>query len=277
MHSILVGLAVLLPASVTAAAPSAPPVPGRVVFAEDFEAFDRKRWDDVAHPGALEIVPGGPSGKGSCVQITATLGKDTGSHLYKMLDPGLDVCHLRFHVKFEKEHEYIHHFVHLCGYKPATRWPQGGAGERPAGDRRFSTGIEPWGNWGKAPPPGLWHFYSYWHEMKPAKDGKFWGNHFEPDPPVPVVRDRWIAVEIRLACNTAPDKADGEQAVWIDGQPAGRWGGIRWRTDPALKVNGIWILDYITENAARQNDVTSPRTVNRLWFDDIVVSDGPLR
>ncbi len=266
-------LLLLLAAAPAAAAPADSPPPGRVVFAEDFEAFDRKNWSDVAHPDALAIVPGGPSGKGSCAQVTATLGTNTGSHLYKMLAPGLDVCHLRFYVRFEKEHEYIHHFIHLCGYNPPTRWPQGGAGERPAGDKRFSTGIEPWGNWGKAPPPGLWHFYSYWCEMKAAPDGKFWGNHFEPDPPVPVVRDRWTCVEVRLKCND-PGKADGEQILWVDGKEAGRWSGIRWRTDPALKVNGIWILDYITENAAKQNGVKEPRAANRLWFDDIVVSDG---
>ena len=27
--------------------------------------------------------------------------------------------------KFEAEHEYIHHFVKLVGYNPATPWPQG--------------------------------------------------------------------------------------------------------------------------------------------------------
>ena len=46
-----------------------------------------------------------------------------------------------------------------------------------------------------------------------------------------------------------------------------------------LKVNGLWMLYYITDNAARQNCVKDYRKVNRVWFDDIVVSDtyiGPL-
>ena len=67
-----------------------------------------------------------------------------------------------------------------------------------------------------------------------------------------------------MKCND-PGKADGEQVLWVDGKEAGRWGGIRWRTDPALKVNGIWLLDYITENAAKQNGVKEPRAANRLW------------
>lgn len=252
---------------------------GDVVFTEDFEKFDRKRWDDFGKtPSAVRIVDGGLGG-GKCVEITATLGEDTGAHLYKMLQPGLDTCFLRFYVKFEKQHDYIHHFVHLVGYSPATRWPQGGAGERPEGDKRFSTGIEPWGNWGRHPPPGAWNFYTYWCEMKKSRDGKFWGNSFAPEKPVQVERDRWICVEIMLRCNSSPDKADGEQALWIDGKKMGSWGGFRWRTDPKLEVNGIWMLYYITENAARQNRVKEPRKVNKVQFDEIVVSKsyiGPI-
>lgn len=249
---------------------------GAVVFKEDFEKFDRKRWDDFGKtPSAVRIVEGGVGG-GKCVEITATLGEDTGAHLYKMLDSGLDLCFLRFYVKFEEEHDYLHHFVHLVGYNPATRWPQGGAGERPEGDKRFSTGIEPWGGWGRHTPPGIWHFYSYWCEMMKARDGKYWGNFFDPKKPVPVKRGEWTCVEVMLKCNSAPEKADGEQAFWIDGKLAGRWDGIRWRTDPKLKVNGIWILYYITGNAGRQNRVKEPRKVNRVWFDEIVVSTSPI-
>lgn len=36
-------------------------------------------------------------------------------------------------------------------------------------------GIEPWGDWGKHPPPGVWNFYSYLCEMKGSPDGKYWG------------------------------------------------------------------------------------------------------
>jgi hypothetical protein len=46
---------------------------------------------------------------------------------------------------------------------------------------------------------------------------------------------------------------------------------IRWRTDEKLKVNGVWIMLYVTENAAKQNKVKAPEKV-RVWFDDIVVS-----
>lgn len=242
------------------------------IFAEDFEAFDKAKWDDFGRaPEAIEIVEGGPRGKGLCAQITATPGENTGAHLYKMLDPGLETAYLRFYVKFEAEHDYVHHFVHLTGYNPATKWPQGGAGERPDGDKRFSTGIEPWGDWGRHEPPGAWRFYTYWCEMKESRDGKFWGNGFGPEEPALVARDRWTCVEVMLRCND-PEQADGAQAFWIDGEKQGEWDGIRWRTDAALKVNGVWVLYYITEQATK-------RPVSRVWFDEIVVSEayiGPI-
>jgi hypothetical protein len=244
------------------------------VFSEDFEHFDRKNWDEFGEaPDAVEVVPGGHRG-GKCVQITATLGENTGAHLYKMLDPGLDTCHLRFYVKFEKGHGYVHHFVHLVGYNPPTRWPQGGAGERPLGDERFSTGMEPWGNWGKYGPPGAWNFYSYWCEMKASGDGRFWGNSFAPKEPAKVETGRWICVEIMLKCNSEPDKSDGEQALWLDGKAVGRWGGFRWRTTDDLKVNGVWMLYYITETARDQNRFRDQPKVNRVWFDDVVVAES---
>jgi hypothetical protein len=272
-------LLLLAPAPLPPAA-APPDAPAEIVFQEDFEHFDRKNWNEFGEaPEAVEVVDGGPTGRGKCVRITATLGENTGAHLYKMLEPGLDTCHLRFYVKFEREHDYLHHFVHLVGYNPPSRWPQGGAGERPRGDARFSTGIEPWGDWGKHPAPGAWNFYSYWCEMEQSRDGKFWGNSFAPKEPALVARDRWTCVEIMLKCNSTPEKSDGEQAFWIDGKEVGRWGGFRWRTSDELKVNGLWMLYYITDNAARQNDVKNPRKVNRVWFDDIAVAEsyiGPL-
>jgi hypothetical protein len=52
-----------------------------------------------------------------------------------------------------------------------------------------------------------------------------------PDSVVPVKRDVWTCVEVMLKCNSIPDKADGEQALWIDGKQVDHWAGIKWRTD----------------------------------------------
>jgi len=240
----------------------------RVVLVEDFEAGDLKQWSE--NTGKPQFADDAHGGKKS-IKFTATLGENTGGHLWKMLKPGYDRLHFRYYVKFPKDHEYIHHFTHLCGYNPATAWPQGGAGELPAGDKRFSTGLEPWGHWGREPMPGAWGFYTYWCEMKKSPDGKYWGNGFHPEKPVRVERDRWICCEFMIACNTV-GKADGEQAFWIDGKCAGRWGGFRWRTDAALNVNGVWLLYYITDGAAKQNRVKEPKKENSIFFDDVVVA-----
>jgi hypothetical protein len=107
--------------------------------------------------------------------------------------------------------------------------------------------------------------------MKDSPDGKYWGNSFAPEPPQPVQRGKWICMEVMLKCNSAPDKSDGQQALWIDGVQVGLWKDIKWRKDPKLKVNGIWVLDYITDTADNQNHVHNPDT-NHVWFDDLVVS-----
>lgn len=242
----------------------------RVVLVEDFEDAEfRKSWMEVREPSEkMRLVD---DRVGRSLEIPSDIDKDTGGHLYRMISPGLETAHLRFYVWFEPEHSYVHHFVNLMGYNPPTRWPQGHAGEKPEGDDRFTTGIEPWGEWGKVTPPGLWNFYSYWCEMKKSPDGKFWGNSFRTPKGVPVDRGRWICVEIMLKCNTV-GKADGEQAFWIDGRGAGRWGGIRWRTSKDLNVNGVCLSYYITDRIPRGEDAKALRKKNRVRFDDVVVA-----
>ncbi len=141
----------------------------RVLLHADFESKDwAKHFSEIKGRGkqtVIDVEASHAHGGDRALRITATRGKDTGGHLYRSLGRGHDRIHLRFYVKFEKAHGYVHHFVHLCGYHPPTRWPQGGAGSRPRGDKRFSTGIEPMGNWGRVEPPGAWGFYSYWCEM----------------------------------------------------------------------------------------------------------------
>lgn len=242
----------------------------RVVLVEDFENDDfRKRWMEVKEPSEKMRLVDDRGGK--ALEIPSELDKDTGGHLYKMIAPGLETAHLRFYVWFEPEHTFVHHLSGLVGYNPATRWPQGGAGKKPDGDERFSTGVEPWGDWGRLAPPGVWNFYSYWCEMKKAPDGHYWGNSFRPKKDVPVERGRWICVEIMVKCNSV-DKADGEQAFWIDGRGAGRWGGIRWRTMKDLNVNGLCLSYYMTTRVPRGENAPPLRKKNRLRFDDVVVA-----
>jgi hypothetical protein len=282
-----------------------------VLFAEDFESGTieqiGKRWGSIRNDGDKVLalshdVPPASGGKRS-LQVTATLGEDTGGHLYTRLPRGVDTAFARFYVKFAPHAGYIHHFVTLGGYNPPTAYPQGRAGERPRGDDRITAGIEPYGDYGRYPAPGIWNFYTYWHEMKGSADGRYWGNSLRPSRPTRVPRGRWQCVEIMLKLNSAPDRPDGELALWLEGKPVAHFGrgerigpwtgmgfslqeqggepfdGFRWRTSNDLQVNFFWLLHYVTENAARQNHVTNPHRTNRVWFDDIVVSTayiGPI-
>lgn len=283
-----------------------------VLFVEDFEAATieeiARRWSDVSNKDDRVLslgndVPEGSPGKVS-LQVTATLGKNTGGHLYKVLPRAVDTAFARFYVKFPPDAPYIHHFVHLGGYNPPTPWPQGGAGQKPRGDERITVGIEPHGDYGRVPPPGMWSFYCYWPEMKISADGRYWGNALRPPKPALVPKNRWQCVEVMLKLNSTPDTPDGELALWLDGKltmhiirgaPRDRWTGLgfklleeggepfegfRWRTSTDLKINFFWLLHYVTEQAARQNNLTDLNPVNRVWFDHIVVATsyvGPLR
>ena len=283
-----------------------------VLFTENFESGSltdlTRRWSEASNKdGAVlafnEDVPPVGSGKRS-LQMTAMLGANTGGHLYTRLPRAVDTAFARFYVKFPEEASYIHHFVHFGGYNPPTQWPQGGAGERPRGDERITVGIEPHGASGRFAPPGAWNFYCYWHEMKISADRRYWGNALQPIQPALVPRGRWQCVELMLKLNSAPEKADGELALWLDGKrvahfaPGARRGpwtgmgfallpdggepfeGFRWRKSTDLKINFFWLLHYVTENAARQNRQANPNPVNRVWFDDIVVATeyiGPVK
>jgi len=251
----------------------------RVLFVEDFESGDLKeigaRWGEISHAENMDLsadVPADSPGVRS-VHIAKN------GHLYTHTK-GVDTMFARFYVKFHPKTGYIHHFVHLNADRAPTPWPKGAAGLKPAGDQAFTSGIEPWGQWGKAPAPGVWHFYSYWHEMKGGNDGKFWGNFFDPPQQEAIQPGRWYCIEAMLKANSTPETSDGEQTFWVDGKKVGEFKGIRWRTTDQLKVNTFWLLYYITEQSARHNNDTTPDRVYEIWFDDIVLATeyiGPLQ
>ena len=265
-----------------------------VVFAEDFEDGTLEavcsRWESVRNRDIMSLsrdVPPTSAGKQSLLMAHVG-GESTGGHLYRRLLPGYDQLYVRFYVKFDPNCHPIHHFVHMGGYHPPTAWPQGGAGLRPAGDERFTTGIEPYGaKW-------RWDFYSYWMQMRSSPDGKSWGHDFINDPQLKVERGAWICVELMMKMNTPLDAGNGEQALWIDGRPwakdgqvishlgkgfpRGKWvwdsflpepngepfEGFRWRSTDELKLNFFWLLLYVTGAPAGH--------VSQVWFDDIVIA-----
>jgi hypothetical protein len=251
----------------------------RVLFVEDFESGDLKeigaRWGEISHAENMDLSPDVPPDSPGLRSVHISKN----GHLYTHTK-GVDTMFARFYVKFHPKTGYIHHFVHLNADRTPTPWPKGAAGLKPAGDEAFTSGIEPWGQWGKAPAPGLWHFYSYWHEMKGSKDGKYWGNFFDPPEQEAIQPGRWYCIEAMLKANSTPETADGEQTFWVDGRRVGEFKGIRWRTSDQLKVNTFWLLYYVTEQSARHNNDTYPDRVYEIWFDDIVLATeyiGPVQ
>ncbi|MGB2822001.1 MAG: hypothetical protein WBF17_13540, partial [Phycisphaerae bacterium] len=238
----------------------------RVLFVEDFETGTvgeiGARWGSISKKENLtfsdDLHAASPGNR------SLRIAKN--GHLYTHTK-GVDQVYARFYVKFHPKTGYVHHFVHLVADRTPTPWPKGGAGERPSGEAKFSTGIEPTGRWGKFPPPGVWNFYTYWHEMKTK-----WGSVYDGKQTA-IVPGRWYCVEALLKANSAPDKRDGEQAFWVDGELYGRFEGFRWRTTGKLKINSFWLLFYNTDQPARHNKDPEPDSrVMEVWFDDIVIA-----
>ncbi|MCL2744328.1 MAG: hypothetical protein FWE67_10805 [Planctomycetaceae bacterium] len=240
-----------------------------VIFADNFEAGELgANWD--SDPIAKSLSFSDPEdelcGK-RCLKVEATLGKNTGGGLTKWF-ASADRIFVRFYVRFAPDCNYVHHFVTLRankGLRGGDKWSGfGGAGSKPVGDERFSTALEPWGNWERWQAPGKWNFYSYWHEMKEAPDKKYWGNSFIPDEQEVIQKDRWICAEFMLKHNT-PGKADGEQAFWIDGKLLGHWRGINWRKTEMLKANALTLESYITDRWTKN-------VTNIVYFDNAVIA-----
>lgn len=244
-----------------------------VIFADDFETGEiAKRWDEQNNNEGKPLsftdcsADGAPIGKRS-LKVTADLEQNQGGGLTRWFE-STDKLFIRFYTKFDEDCDFVHHFCTLRANRALSggdRWSGfGGAGALPDGQRRFSTAIEPWGNWGKFTPPGKWNFYSYWHEMKPSPDKKYWGNSFLPESQANIERGRWYCVEFMLKHNT-PSQPDGEQAFWIDGALQGHWKGFNWRTDAQLQANAFTLESYVTDRWTKQR-------FNIVYFDNVVIA-----
>ena len=258
-----------------------------VIFSDNFESGTLKKWQDAN--GSLFVTNDAPHDGSFCVRSDMIRGRNNGGQAKKWFMPGGDKIFARCYVKFSTGYSYNHHFLTLLANRADNRWSAfGKAGVKPDGTY-YNTGMEPWFAWGKNPPPGELNFYSYFIDMKPdPKMNKYWGNSFFPPGPgagkaagasrVLPKLGQWQCWEFMIEANSAPDKADGKQAMWLDGKLVGEWTGIRWRNDPNLKVNCFWLQHY----GADSSDPTKQfwRDEQTVWFDDVVIAReyiGPMR
>lgn len=251
-----------------------------VLFADNFESGDLKKWQE--RRGTMALTEEAPHAGKFAVHIPMHRGKDHGGDVIKWFMPGADKVYARFYVKFSADYQYNHHFMWLGATQRTNKWSAfGKAGLKPNGTY-YSTGMEPWFAWGKNPPPGEVNLYSYFMEMEPdahMKD-KYWGNEFFPPGPdrgkaagpnrVIPPRGEWQCWEFMIEANSAPGKADGKQAMWVDGKLIGEFTGIRWRIDPDLKVNCLWMEHFGYD----EGDPTKQywKESQAVWFDDVVVA-----
>jgi predicted amidohydrolase len=258
-----------------------------VLFADNFESGEMKKWDEQR--GRVVMTEDKPNSGRWCVQMPMERGKNHGGDAIKWFMPGADAVYARFYVKFSPDYQYNHHFVWLGANQRTNKWSAfGKAGLKPNGTY-YSTGMEPWFAWGKNLPPGEVNLYTYYLDMEPdRKMNKYWGNGFFPPGPgkgtaagparvIPPL-NQWQCWEFMIQANTAPDKADGKQAMWVDGKLIGEFTGIRWRNDMDLKVNCLWLEHYGYD----EGDPTKRywKDSQSVWFDDVVVARryiGPMK
>ena len=258
-----------------------------VLFADNFETGDMSKWEQKRGP--VTMTKDAPNSGTWSVEMPMHRGKNHGSDAIKWFMPGADKVHARFYVKFSRDYSYVHHFVWLSANQRTNKWSSfGKAGKKPDGTY-YSTAMEPWFAWGKNPPPGEVNLYTYFLDMEiDPKMKMYWGNGFFPPGPgkgvaasehrfIPPL-DKWHCWEFMIQANSAPDKADGRQAMWVDGKLIAEFTGIRWRTDMDLKVNSFWLEHYGYD----PGDPTKQywKDSQTVWFDDIVVAReyiGPMK
>jgi hypothetical protein len=249
-----------------------------VLFADDFESGDLKKWDDKS--GTIAISEDGPGGGKRCVVAPMEKGKNTGGEAKKWFMPGAERVFARVYVRFSEDYQYPHHFLWMSANPRNDKWKSfGKAGLKPDGSY-FSSGMEAWFAWGKNPPPGEVCFYSYYMDMEiDPKMNKYWGNSFFPPGPakgkaasegrVLPKLNQWQCWEFMLRSNT-PGQADGEQAMWLDGKLLGHFTGVRWRDNADLKINCFWLEHYGYDGGDPTKQYHKQKQT--VWFDDVVIA-----
>jgi hypothetical protein len=258
-----------------------------VLFSDNFESGDFKKWAESS--GNITIHEDKPNNGSKCVQSEMIRGKNEGGEAKKWFMPGADQVFARVYVKFSADYQYVHHFIWMSANQKKNKWSSfGKAGLKPNGLTHFSTGMEPWFAWGKNEPPGELNLYTYYMDMDVDKKmNKYWGNGFFPNGPgkgqqagpdkvIPKL-DTWQCWEFMIKANT-PGKADGEQAMWLDGKLAGHFTGIRWRDDADLRINCFWLEHYGFDPGDPTKQYWKDKQT--VWFDDVVISTkyiGPIK
>jgi hypothetical protein len=241
-----------------------------IVFADGFETGDLSRWDELRYQDQIRVTddPAGVHSGRYALEVPFAEGKNGGEAI-KWFLPGREEVYVRWYIKFEAGFDMgngMHQMI-LMGNRPDNRWSGfGTAGTKPDGTNFWVANVDPVTFWEKYPNPGAFCFYSYWPDMKlDTKTGKYWGNYFWQEEPASLITaGRWHELIVHLKMN-ASGKSDGLEELTIDGERKIRVEGLRWRTDPTLTINTLWVCSW-----------TKAAKAQKMWIDDITISTEPL-
>lgn len=271
-----------------------------VVFCNDFET---NSWQGMEFESDSTLVTGGVEsldtykGSGSILSVLDTDG--TGASFgYRFA--GVEQVYVRFYMRWDATWDRpMHHFFAIHGDQFDDMWScHGTAGCRPDGYKCLNGATVDSREQVAGELPGEPFFYSYFPDMSCdpgdscnryadaaaicqgcANRGLAcsmgleccWGNHFNLNQgfAVSMQQDRWYAVETMIKANSVflgQGNADGEMALWIDGELVAHHTGMLWRHDDQLQLNHFIVWNYFPE--ATQS--------YRIWFDNLVISTSPI-
>ena len=276
-----------------------------VVWTEDFEEGSvsavTARYDSDTDPAGMTLAADHPANSSGqhAIQLTAG-GSNPATDFYKSFGAGYDELWVRYYAKYVGSGPWHHTGLWFGGYNPPLSYPSPHAGTKPAGDDRFSIGLEPDPDFSGVPMD----FYAYWMGMHSWKTnptgaaGDYYGNSLLHDAEFRMQSNTWVCYEAHLKLNPDPTKGSGAiLEVWEndslirrfdDTGPYGYWVADKfcpndadgpectayrptnpllallsqqWRSTSALKINYIWPQNY--------NDAG---TSSSLLLDDMVVA-----
>lgn len=256
-------------------------------------------FDNSVPPGSL----GNQSLKLTTVENSAASNDPSeDANVLKKFSNGItDSVFVRYYVKYNSNFSFHHSGVWMGGTNPANQcWPCNTPGRTipTSGDSAFVVGSEIRGLANQGPQQSSkFGLYNYWMDMKGfttgPSAGQYFGNEFiSPNANASLDMDSWNCVEVMIKLNN-PSDSSGEVKLWLNGQLVGHYGqgfpngtwnqatfvegvgspfdGFRWRSNPAVVFNYIWLKNYSTNNTSTEN--------NDVLYDHVVVAKsyiGPI-
>ena len=267
-----------------------------VIYCEDFEGGNAGMLSTGEAATVVSADSGAPVYDGNYALLADFTPPYSAQAEFGYRFAGVERVYMRFFVRFDASwDEPMHHWYALHGDRADDEWScHGDAGCRPNGTLCLSGTTVDTREAVDGELPGEPFFYTYHPDMScdpeascanyadpqaicdgcankglPCESGLecCWGNWFDINQggAVSMQQDTWYEIETMVAANT-PGVADGEMALWIDGELVAEHTGIRWRdTDELLLNHAIFWNYYRSVSATRQ-----------IWYDNLVLSTEPI-